>query len=41
MVRDDGDIKVDEIILTEVTTIMSAHTWPGIWGIANCPKVEF
>jgi len=37
MVRNDSKIKIDELILTEITTIMSAHTGPGIWGITSCP----
>ena len=41
LIRDDSDIEIDEIILTEITTIMSAHTGPGIYGIAVCPKVEY
>lgn len=40
MIRDDKDIKLDELILTEITTIMSAHTGPGIWGVAICPKID-
>jgi len=40
MVRDDNDIEIDELIITEITTIMSAHTGPGIWGIGICPKVD-
>lgn len=40
MVKDDNDIEIDELIITEITTIMSAHTGPGIWGIGICPKVE-
>jgi DegV family protein with EDD domain len=40
MVRDDNDIEIDELIMTEITTIMSAHTGPGIWGIGICPKVK-
>jgi len=30
MIREDKDIKLDELILTEITTIMGAHTGPGI-----------
>jgi len=41
LIRDDSDIEIDEIILTEITTIISAHTGPGICGIAVCPKVEY
>lgn len=40
MVRDDNDIEIDELIMTEITPIMSAHTGPGIWGIGICPKVD-
>jgi len=41
MITDDKDIKVDELVLTEITTIMSAHTGPTIWGIAVAPKIDF
>jgi len=37
MIKEDKKIKIDELILTEITTIMSAHTGPGIWGVASCP----
>ncbi|MDD3819529.1 MAG: DegV family protein [Actinomycetota bacterium] len=40
MIRKDKDIKIDELVLTEITTIMSAHTGPGIWGVGICPKIE-
>ena len=40
MIREDKDIKLDELILTEITTIMSAHTGPGIWGVGICPKID-
>jgi len=40
MIRDDNDIKIDKLIMTEITTIMSAHTGPGFWGIGICPKVD-
>jgi len=40
MIRDDNDIEIDKLIMTEITTIMSAHTGPGIWGIGICPKVD-
>jgi len=39
MIEGDSDIDIDELILTEITAIMSAHTGPGIWGAAVCPKV--
>jgi len=40
MVRNDSKIKIDELIITEITTIMSAHTGPGIWGITSCPVFD-
>ena len=40
MIREDNKIKIDELILTEVTTVMSAHTGPGIWGVASCPVIS-
>ena len=39
MIKEDKKIKTDELILTEVTTVMSAHTGPGIWGISSCPVI--
>jgi DegV family protein with EDD domain len=39
MIKGDKKIKVEELILTEVTTIMSAHTGPGIWGVSSCPVI--
>ncbi len=41
LIRDDSDTEIDEIILTEITAIISAHTGPGICGIAVCPKAEY
>lgn len=40
MIKNDPKIKIDEIILTEITTIISAHTGPDIWGITSCPMPE-
>jgi DegV family protein with EDD domain len=40
MIIEDKDIKTSELILTEITTIMSAHTGPGIWGVGVCPKID-
>ncbi|MCL4378109.1 MAG: DegV family protein [Actinobacteria bacterium] len=40
MVRNDPRIKIDELILSEITTIMSAHTGPDIWGITSCPVIN-
>lgn len=37
MIRKDPEIKIDELILTEITTIISAHTGPDIWGVTSCP----
>jgi DegV family protein with EDD domain len=40
MIREDSKIKIDEMILSEVTTVMSAHTGPGIWGVSSCPAIS-
>ena len=40
MITEDKDIKIDELVLTEITTIMSAHTGPTIWGVAITPKID-
>jgi len=37
MLRDNKEIKIDEIITTKITTVISAHTGPGIYGIAVSP----
>jgi DegV family protein with EDD domain len=40
----DGDKELsrikENIIITEITTIISAHTGPGLCGIAVCPKID-
>ncbi len=36
IIRSDNKIEIDELILTKVTTVMSAHTGPGIWGVSFC-----
>ncbi len=36
MVRNDPKMIIDEIVLSEITTIISAHTGPDIWGISSC-----
>jgi len=36
MIKNDSKIKIDELILTEITTIIGAHTGPDIWGISSC-----
>jgi DegV family protein with EDD domain len=40
MIREDSRVKIDEMILSEVTAVMSAHTGPGIWGVSSCPVVS-
>ncbi|MDZ7838147.1 MAG: hypothetical protein U5N58_09430 [Actinomycetota bacterium] len=30
-----------EIIVSEVTTVISAHTGPGIWGVAFSPILDY
>jgi len=37
MVEDDRDIKARDVIMTRMTSVMAAHTGPGIWGISACP----
>jgi DegV family protein with EDD domain len=37
MLKDNKDIRIDEIITTKITTVISAHTGPGIYGIAVSP----
>jgi len=32
---------IGEIITTEITTIISAHTGPEIWGVATAPELEY
>ena len=38
MVEEDDDIKASSIVLTRMTSVMAAHTGPGIWGISACPS---
>lgn len=40
MITKDKNIDIDELIVTEITTIIGAHTGPGIWGAAFSPKIE-
>ena len=37
MVEDDREIKVSDIVMTRMNSVMAAHTGPGIWGITVCP----
>jgi DegV family protein with EDD domain len=37
MLKENKDIRIDEIITTKITTVISAHTGPGIYGIAVSP----
>jgi DegV family protein with EDD domain len=37
ILKDNKDIRIDEIITTKITTVISAHTGPGIYGIAVSP----
>jgi fatty acid-binding protein DegV len=38
MVEGDADINASEIVMTRMTSVMAAHTGPGIWGISACPS---
>jgi DegV family protein with EDD domain len=37
MLKGNKDIRIDEVIITKITTVISAHTGPGIYGIAVSP----
>ena len=37
MLKGNKEISIDEIIITKITTVISAHTGPGIYGIAVSP----
>jgi len=39
LISQNKEIKVEEIIITKITTVISAHTGPGIWGVAISPKL--
>ena len=39
LISQNTEIKVEEIIITKITTVISAHTGPGIWGVAISPKL--
>ena len=39
LISQNTEIKVEEIIMTKITTVISAHTGPGIWGVAISPKL--
>jgi DegV family protein with EDD domain len=38
MVEEDADINASGIVMTRMTSVMAAHTGPGIWGISACPS---
>ncbi len=40
IITSDSQIEIDELVLTELTTVMSAHTGPGIWGVSVCPAIK-
>ncbi|MBM3706112.1 MAG: DegV family protein [Actinobacteria bacterium] len=39
MIASNREIEVEEIIMSQITTVISAHTGPGIWGVAISPKL--
>lgn len=39
LILQNKDISVEEILVTKITTVISAHTGPGIWGVAVSPKL--
>lgn len=36
-IEDDIQIDVSDFVMTKMTSVMAAHTGPGIWGVAACP----
>lgn len=39
LIRQNNEISISDIIITPITTVISAHTGPGIWGVAVSPKL--
>ncbi len=39
LIRQNSEIVVADIIFNKITTVMGAHTGPGIWGVAISPKL--
>ena len=39
LIRGNNEISVSDIIITKITTVISAHTGPGLWGVAVSPKL--
>ncbi len=39
LIRQNSEIAVADIIINKITTVMGAHTGPGIWGVAVSPKL--
>jgi len=39
-IEDDPQIDASDFVMTKMTSVMAAHTGPGIWGIAACPAYE-
>ena len=40
LLRENREIQIDELIISKITTVISAHTGPGIWGIAISPSIK-
>ncbi|MFO7928414.1 MAG: DegV family protein [Candidatus Humimicrobiaceae bacterium] len=38
--KNDKNIKVNQLLVTKITTIISAHTGPGVWGVAFGPSIN-
>ena len=39
LLKKSDEIRITDIIITKITTVISAHTGPGLWGIAISPKL--
>ncbi len=37
----DAHIDIKELLFVQITTVISAHTGPGVWGIAAAPFIDY
>ncbi len=40
MLKNDPEIVLEEVIFSDMSVVMSAHTGPGIWGIGAIPAIK-
>ncbi len=41
LVEKDQHLDIKELLLVQITTVISAHTGPGVWGIAASPFIDY